>query len=164
MQEHNDLDIICPQHEYKYVLKETANGDVVREQCGCGFISSNSLKKSNFELDRLERWDEILFEKYLERQSDNCRRKREESKLSLNDTEYSFWNQYSLYLQSDAWKHRRRLVLERDNNTCQACLSATAEEVHYLTYKHVFNEPLFDLVAVCKPCHDGITKMDRQLR
>lgn len=69
---------------------------------------------------------------------------------------------YAQYLESPEWKEKRKLVLKRDRNICQSCLVDDATEVHHLTYKHVFNEPLFDLVAVCKPCHQSITDMDNK--
>lgn len=34
--------------------------------------------------------------------------------------------------------------------------------VHHLTYAHVFNEPCFELRAVCHGCHDVITEIDRR--
>jgi hypothetical protein len=37
-----------------------------------------------------------------------------------------------------------------------------ASQVHHLTYKHLRNEPLFELISVCVPCHDAITAMDRE--
>lgn len=71
-----------------------------------------------------------------------------------------WWKHYNEYLKSDAWKQKRSLIIERDK-VCQACLKAPIEEVHHKTYDHVFNEPLFDLVGVCKACHDNITEQDR---
>lgn len=67
---------------------------------------------------------------------------------------------YLEYLQSDKWKEKRKLVLRRDNFLCQSCLSNEAQQVHHLTYKHLANEPLFDLVSVCSYCHNQITQMD----
>ena len=40
----------------------------------------------------------------------------------------------------------------------------TASDVHHLTYAHWRNEPLFDLISVCRPCHEQITQMDREGR
>ena len=37
-------------------------------------------------------------------------------------------------------------------------------EVHHITYAHVFDEPLFDLRAVCRPCHERLTARDRENR
>ena len=68
---------------------------------------------------------------------------------------------HSRYLLSSEWKTRKTAVLRRDGYICQACLQNPATQVHHLTYKHWGHEPLFDLVAVCKPCHDKITQLDR---
>jgi 5-methylcytosine-specific restriction endonuclease McrA len=57
------------------------------------------------------------------------------------------------YLQSERWKTKRKLVMQRDSNTCQACLQAPAEEVHHRTYARIGAEPAFDLVSLCGPCH-----------
>ena len=74
----------------------------------------------------------------------------------------AWWYAYDEYLNSAEWARRRAAVLERDNRICQACLKAPAVQVHHTTYRHVFHEPLFDLVAVCIGCHDKITGLDRQ--
>lgn len=65
------------------------------------------------------------------------------------------------YLRSPEWQARRLAVLRRDGYLCQACLLNPAEQVHHLSYKHWQNEPLFELVSVCRQCHDKITEMDR---
>jgi hypothetical protein len=71
---------------------------------------------------------------------------------------------YEAYLCSPEWRGRRKQVLERDAYLCQACRISRATQVHHLTYKHLGNEPLFDLVAVCVPCHERITELDRANR
>ena len=65
-----------------------------------------------------------------------------------------WWEKYNEYLQSDKWKYKRKRVLKRDCNLCQACLIRNATQVHHLTYAHVFDEPLFDLVSICDVCHE----------
>jgi hypothetical protein len=58
---------------------------------------------------------------------------------------------------------RRALRLVFDGNACKARLpgcTKNATEVHHLSYRHIGNEPLFDLVSVCGPCHRAITAMD----
>jgi hypothetical protein len=67
-----------------------------------------------------------------------------------------WWRKYSAYLLTPEWRERRRRVLERDNWLCQACRVRRATQAHHLTYKHVFHEPLFDLVAVCTVCHEAL--------
>jgi hypothetical protein len=86
--------------------------------------------------------------------------KKEEKPLSKK--ERWFKEKYIPYLKSKEWKVKRLLVLERDNYLCQACLKSKATEVHHLTYKHVFNEPCFELVSICNPCHKLITELDQK--
>jgi hypothetical protein len=68
------------------------------------------------------------------------------------------------YYSSDEWMKRRELVLKRDENICQSCLNRPATQVHHLTYSHFRNEPLFDLVAICQPCHEIISKIDKKIQ
>lgn len=63
------------------------------------------------------------------------------------------------YLQSEAWRKRAAMVLFRDRGLCQAKLDGcehTASDVHHRTYANVEDEPLYDLVAVCRSCHERI--------
>lgn len=60
---------------------------------------------------------------------------------------------YEQYLQSSSWRLKRDAVMKRDCYLCQGCLIAQATEVHHLTYDRIYNEMLFDLVAVCHDCH-----------
>lgn len=60
---------------------------------------------------------------------------------------------YLEYLNSDQWKERRKLVLERDNNTCQLCKKETEIDIHHLHYDNLFNELLDGLQALCRDCH-----------
>jgi 5-methylcytosine-specific restriction endonuclease McrA len=61
---------------------------------------------------------------------------------------------YKQYLQSEAWRRRRELVLRRALGICEGCGQASATEVHHLTYDHVGNEFLWELVAICRDCHE----------
>jgi 5-methylcytosine-specific restriction endonuclease McrA len=62
--------------------------------------------------------------------------------------------QYHEYLQTDAWQERRRLVLRRAGGICEGCRKARAVEVHHLTYQHIGHEFLWELVAICRACHE----------
>lgn len=77
----------------------------------------------------------------------------------------AWWRKYDEYLRSDRWRfEKREPVLVRDGYLCQArlsCCTNEATQVHHTTYEHVFDEPLFDLIAVCRECHEEITRMDR---
>jgi 5-methylcytosine-specific restriction endonuclease McrA len=64
--------------------------------------------------------------------------------------------QYKNYLESTKWRAKRLRVLRRDNFVCQKCKKQQATQVHHLTYKRIYNEPLTDLLSVCKDCHEKI--------
>ena len=68
--------------------------------------------------------------------------------------------QYRMYLASKEWKKRRARVMDRDNYLCRIC-GKRATEVHHLTYDRIFDEPLYDLVAICRECHEVITEMKK---
>ena len=59
---------------------------------------------------------------------------------------------YKEYLDSPAWEMKRDDVIKRDGDQC-VC-GAQASVVHHKTYNNIGKEPLSDLVALCKECHD----------
>jgi 5-methylcytosine-specific restriction endonuclease McrA len=106
-----------------------------------------------------ERWDTALEERVRsEYQSsrDQWDRKRIEAFASA-DTKASteWWTAYDRYLQSAVWAVKRERVFERCGGVCESCGEKRAEHVHHKPpYPKVFGlEPLWDLAAVCVPCH-----------
>ena len=67
-----------------------------------------------------------------------------------------WWEKYHAHLNSEEWKQIRRHVMDREQSLCQGCRDFTAVNAHHLTYKHLGNEFLFELVALCRQCHDRI--------
>ena len=57
------------------------------------------------------------------------------------------------YLESPHWKEKRKSALDRDGNLCICGEQATC--VHHKTYENLWCEPLSNLVALCRNCHDG---------
>lgn len=68
----------------------------------------------------------------------------------------AFFADYDPYLNSAAWAKRRNLVMKRAGGICEGCGERPPQEVHHLTYEHVGNEFLFELVAICSACHDRL--------
>jgi 5-methylcytosine-specific restriction endonuclease McrA len=66
---------------------------------------------------------------------------------------------YHAYLATPAWSIRRARVLERAGHLCEGCRRRRPVEVHHLTYERAGREMLFDLVAVCRECHEAIHAM-----
>ena len=61
--------------------------------------------------------------------------------------------EYREYRLSTAWKIKRGIVLDLDEWTCRKCNCAAATQVHHLSYRSVFHEPLRDLISLCEDCH-----------
>lgn len=73
--------------------------------------------------------------------------------------------QYGIYMRSDAWAGIRKLVLERDAHSCQACcVGDVLLHVHHLTYSRLFREHIDDLICLCVPCHDTLHDVARKQR
>ena len=68
--------------------------------------------------------------------------------------------EYHAYLQTEPWRAKSRMVLQRDP-ICTACRKEPSEQAHHLTYDRIYREPLFDLVGVCRPCHASLHRRDK---
>jgi len=63
-------------------------------------------------------------------------------------------NDYKAYLQSDAWKEKRKQKLIYSNYECQICCSKRDLQVHHKHYRNIGYETLDDLIVLCKTCHE----------
>lgn len=152
------------RHEYTSLVKrEWGNTQMrVQYQCDkCKRLIGNAKSCKGVDISKLEWHDEAYRDSLsLKRQDANDLCKELWVNLQVNKKELWF-KEHSEYLSSFKWKEKRKKVLYRDRYLCQACLENAATEVHHITYSHWKNEPLFDLVSVCKKCHDQITEIDR---
>jgi len=143
-------------------------------QClNCGSAESKAIKKSDAELlngsDIFIPFDDDLVinykEKYksgrdeISKKYDVLITKAKELNEQKND---EFFITYNKYLKSEEWAEKREKVLKRANYICEGCLKNKATIAHHTTYKHVFNELMFELIAVCNSCHSFIHKDDKQ--
>lgn len=61
---------------------------------------------------------------------------------------------YDTYLRSQTWKARRLAVLKRAGRGCEECgKTGVPRDVHHITYTRIGDEPLDDLLALCRDCH-----------
>lgn len=58
------------------------------------------------------------------------------------------------YLRSPQWQRRRSKVMTRAGHLCEGCLTNPALDVHHTTYAHFGNEFAFELIALCRACHE----------
>ena len=151
-------DLKCDHTELVPMRFETSNGVMrVALVCPvCGKRKTNGIKKADYpNFDNLPIWDyqwviDEVSARYWIAQKSHIKRKPQSD----------FWEAYQAYLETSKWRAKSRKVLQRDP-VCTACNERKSTQAHHLTYKHVFNEPLFDLVGVCEKCHKAITRMDR---
>jgi 5-methylcytosine-specific restriction endonuclease McrA len=132
-----------------------SNGVVIHVmQCNkCGKYTSNKIKKDGSNVPELD-FDLIR------RNRDATNRHFEAIKYgkTLDTTTQqavSAKDDYRIYLQSDEWKAKRRLIIERDK-ICQGCLGDKIDDVHHLTYENVKNEFAFELIGLCRDCHSRL--------
>ena len=125
---------------------------IVRQCKTCGASTSSAIARSKLtaqEIAALPAYRDDAAEEY-------DRKQRQAAKMAWDMERQDRKDAYALYLQSPEWKNRSRLTLERDRYKCQGCLNAPATEVHHKNYDHRGDELLFDLVSVCRACHEKI--------
>jgi 5-methylcytosine-specific restriction endonuclease McrA len=123
---------------------------IVRQCKTCGAPTSSAIARSKFtsvELDAMPAYRDDAMEEY-------GRKQREAAQLAWDMESQDRKHAYALYLQSPEWQARRRLTLERDKYKCQGCLTAPATQVHHKNYDHRGDELLYDLVSLCRSCHE----------
>ena len=143
-------------HSHTEVRKKisASNAVLVRAQClRCGSPVGPPIKKAQYSSDgllALPSWDPDIQRTYWSQHSNSYTEKRRKEEQRA----YSEWlRYYNAYLRTDEWKQKRRLVILRAQGICEGCRCERASEVHHLTYDHVGEEFLFELVALCDACH-----------
>ena len=140
-----------PRTEIRH--KIASNGQpFVKHQClDCGRPAGNHIahKELQWRPQDYPPWDHDLAQLGAAVRSAEFERMRRQKS-------HRWWSWYNSYLSSPEWKERRRKVMARACGTCEACGIAPASSVHHTTYEHVGDEPLWELRAICEPCHDRL--------
>jgi hypothetical protein len=139
----------CEHPETQVRIRTNADGRrAVRRQClTCGRFSGGTLPAA-MGIGAPDA-DEELADRY-EQARRQARRDEEDAIIET----YRF--DYDGYLQTAEWREKRRQVMERDGGLCQGCRKRPAENVHHLTYDHVGEEFLHELIALCRRCHSRL--------
>lgn len=115
------------------------------------FISHSKLGRIS--VHELPDWSEELFKNSREHLASQTQEAWQKLKVKEIDSKI---RDYDEYLNSPEWRKKADLVLKRDRHICQSCLENRATQVHHLSYFHIFEEPLFESVAVCPNCHERL--------
>jgi 5-methylcytosine-specific restriction endonuclease McrA len=116
--------------------------------------AAEMLEQQNNTLEFCPTWNDTLGADWNAQRVAVYEAARFERMAAVDDERIEHTERYQNYLQTPQWRLKRRLVLERSEGRCEGCRACAATEVHHLTYKHVFNELLFELVALCRECHE----------
>lgn len=135
-------------------LRTASNGTghVVRQCLACGRSVGSAVKMAQaileaggtppaFDHALVTAWDDAVAERLAD-----AREQEQDARSAV----------YEAYLRSPGWAMRRQAVMEREHGNCQGCRKRRAVDVHHLTYANVMAEFLFELVALCRQCHERV--------
>ena len=135
--------------------RNAAGNYVLRSSCSkCGQMTGSFLKYSEVtssvpynqeEIDRKFSFHRMIQSAYNQQKSMLWFHNRQE-----------ITDEYKKYLESWEWSDKAYKVKKRANFICEGCLEAPATEVHHTTYTHIYNEFMFELLALCSSCHRRI--------
>jgi hypothetical protein len=136
------------------IIQRNGSEHIGKRCIECGRIKPGYVSRDKvIDIDNLE----VVRMVDIDIESENIQNATNELTIRADQKRKELWLiEHDEYLKSDTWRKKRELVMNRDGHMCQACLSKKAEHVHHLSYKHWKKEPLFDLISVCKECHDSI--------
>ena len=142
-----------PQTELRVRRIQDGRSQLAMQCLACGrrdgeFVSRKALQGRK--ITDLPHWDTEL-EEHTDHGADQRRKHAWDEVKTAQIAEWK--KEYDAYLLSDGWDAKRRMVFERCGGICEGCRKRDATQVHHLHYDHLFDEFLFELVAVCKPCH-----------
>ncbi|MFA6176600.1 MAG: hypothetical protein WC765_08490 [Phycisphaerae bacterium] len=138
-------------------LRKHIEGSIlqIKAQCQtCGTAVGKTRKKSEFtsqQIDSLPNYDTELKDAYWKARNAHYDSIRD---MSESERVAEWRKQYAIYLGSQERKDKRKKVIARAEYVCEGCQADDATEVHHITYEHVGDEFLFELVALCSACHE----------
>ncbi len=147
---------VCVHQNSILCLRVFSNGTVhYQKQCqNCGAAVGSAKKRSSLsdqEILNAVTWNNEI-EARFKAESQRAAKAQRESDYHCRRVIRKA--DYEAYLKTPQWHAKRTLVMERESGMCQGCQFGRATEVHHLTYAHIFDELLYELVALCGACHD----------
>lgn len=157
---HSDLDAFYAsecQHPANEIRKRIIAGaqHFYRQCISCGTSIGSALKKSS-DMEAAPTWDTIRDDQYSSSRGTERESILQKHVRKQKNGDDGFRRKHDLYLEGPIWAAKRNAVLKRANFICEGCLTNKATQVHHLTYDHIFEELLFELVAICPDCHTRI--------
>jgi ribosomal protein S27AE len=151
----------CDHERTRLVNRVISNGVLTAwhqcQRCGKGVraVKRDSAEIATWQAQNglLGEWSEEIRINWEAGRERLWRQQQAEREMEKRRNDADWRRRYLDHLDSPAWWDRRKLVLKRAGNMCEGCGVVMAAEVHHLTYEHMGDEFLFELVALCRACH-----------
>lgn len=147
----------CEHQNAVIVQLQTSNGGVqYKWRCShCGFKLSTALAHAKVNPQFLtdlppEHFDEIE-QRYFTQRTAHLDKLASDAAERCQEPRRA---EYAAYRRTPRWKALCAKVRRRAAGVCEGCLEAPVYDVHHTSYKHLYNEFAFELIALCRPCHD----------
>ena len=150
-----------PHHKCSvvYVNKPTSSGrnNIVGQCSVCGRHNGNKKTEDALryygDIRNVPLWNEELRKAGYKANAEHHRKESEQRRTE-------WFKDYNAYLRTPEWREKSRMVRER-SPTCQGCRKQPSEEAHHMHYDNVGQEFLFELIALCRKCHDRFHERKR---
>lgn len=119
-------------------------------ECGCR-VGEWLKREFVFSQGIPEPWDEGLEERHRKRAGEAFQKWRLQQRSAENE---AWQSRYDEHLRSGHWQALRQLVFTRCGGMCEGCGTNRAQHVHHLTYANMGDEFLWELVGICRDCHE----------
>ena len=138
------------------VQRTLRNGAVVfADQCReCG--RQMRVHKKQEVKDLVGLWDDSIYQEWQERRRQEWQAEAKRNDQAKAERDKLWWEAYNRYINSAEWSAIRGRVIKRANRICEGCGENAAWHVHHCTYKNAFDPFMFELVALCEPCHSRV--------
>lgn len=148
----------CQHIETELRVKTISSGvKMCKKQCTfCGAPFGNAVpKQANLPKWDVDRHDAYLRERKAARAAIQSKfiKLQAEADATISETSENRRALYEAYRKTPEWQTKRSKVMHRADGLCEGCLEAPATVVHHTTYANICDELLFQLVALCRPCH-----------
>jgi 5-methylcytosine-specific restriction endonuclease McrA len=144
-----------PEHRLRRRITKAGARRASYQCLKCG-TNLQGVPIASVQVGALEPWDTTLSERWNQKIRDYWDRRQQAYEDRRRQGQEDFWRRYDEHLSSEKWQDLRRRVFARCKGLCEGCGIRAAVQVHHLTYARLGNEMLFDLAAVCLPCHETI--------
>jgi hypothetical protein len=153
-----DEEFVC-KHTHKTIRKKLAADGAISiwHQCDrCGHKVGIAIKKATLtpaQVEALPVWNTKLESGFYAQ-----KKKRFDEAFAADKKRCAdVWQRaYEQYLQTPEWKRKRQLAMLRAQGICEGCREVEATDVHHYSYDDVGHEFIFQLVALCRKCHERL--------